>query len=147
MSAYALTIPELTEIAIGGDAINGYLKTVKMCLFKGDVAVDPNTPFADFDTGKADYTGYTEAAITWSPITRADDGSIEYLGVCLPFRPTDSVKPNMVRGAYVKNMAGDNWVCAVRFPDQGIPMQSNMDSLALTLRYRPAAPSILEVIS
>lgn len=147
MNEYTVTVPEMTLEKIGQDAIGGYLKLTTAALFIGDVPVGPDTPYSAFELGKANYAGYAPGAITWSAVTRADDGTIEFLGTVPEFRPTDGVSPNMIRGVYVRNGVPDNWVCAVRFEDPGKPMESTLDSIRLTIRYRPGNDTLVDVIS
>jgi len=147
MSEFLLTIPETTQESIGADAIAGTLAGVKVELLKTAIAISPETTLAELQAAKADYAGYAAGVVTWSAVTRADDAAIEYLGSCPEFRPTGGTPSNMVQGAYVENTAGDKWIAACSFDPPGLGMSGAMDSIRLTLRYRPAGGSKVDIIS
>ncbi len=148
MIDFAPVLPDSALAAIGGDAVAGTHNLAEIALIKDDIAVVPTTTYAELEAAKATYSGYLVQVVTWSDPTRADDGSIEYLGsVPAEFRPTSSVITNAVYGMYVRNAGHTDWLFAAKFPDGPVPMESVLDALILTLRYRPAGNDLIAMLS
>lgn len=139
-----------TDIAIGADAITavtGSLDGAEIGLVKDDIPLSRETTFAELELAKATYSGYAPEAVTWGPATIADDGSIEFLGAAGEFRPTGSAVTNGIYGMYVIDGAGTGVLFCARFDNPPIPMESVLDMVQLTLRYRPNGTSKAAVLS
>lgn len=136
-----------TDIAIGADAVAGALDLAEVALFKEDIAITRNTTYAELEAAKATFDGYAVKVVTWSAATIADDGIIEYLGSTAEFRPTGSVVTNGIFGLYVRNAGHTASFWAARFESPPLPMESTLDSIRVTLRYRPGANSLAAYLS
>lgn len=136
----------VASIGIGNATTTHNLYGAKVRLFQVDVPLDRSTTLATLNSDSATFTGYAEKTITWNAPSRAVDGSIEVVGALSEWRPTDAVTPNNLFGAYVVNAAGE-LVLAGRFDDAPIPMADALDSLLLTIRWRPTTPAIGSTIS
>lgn len=124
-----------------------YLKAALVHLCKVDVDINPLTALATFVAGECDFTGYTAAVITWSTPTLGDDNSIEVIGTVPIFLPTDSVTPNTVYCMWITETTSAQLFFAGRFDDAPIPMGGTLNSLLLTVRYRPATKTVVVAIS
>jgi hypothetical protein len=137
------------DLTAGANVIAGVLALSVFQLVKTNLAMDRNTTLADVTdaTNKANYNTYADGVITWSAATRADDGAIEWIGTVPEFRPTDGVVPNDVFGGALINAAGTKLQAVCEFDGAPFPMRSVLDSLIVTLRYRPAGGSLVVTIS
>lgn len=134
-------------IAVGGDAVAGSLHLCEVALVKVDMAIDATTTYTALEAAKATYATYAPSVITWGPATRSDDGHIEYLGKGAQFRPTDSVTPNGIYGMYVRNAGHTETLFQCRFATPPMPMESVLDAIDITLRYRPDDNSLAAILS
>lgn len=135
------------EIDVATDATAGSLLGALACLTKSPLTINRDTTKAALDAIKADYTGYAEKVITWQAPSRADDGTIECIGTMAAFRPTDAVAPNDCWALYIHETAAGPLLWACQFPGAPLPMQSALDEISVTFRYRPATNSIAVVVS
>lgn len=117
---------------------------VRLCTL--DMTPDRDTDLATLNDNSATFTGYAQKQITWLAPSRATDGSIEVVGTVTEWRPSDDAEPNNIFVIYAVNVAGD-LVFAGRVDDPPIPMQDNLDSLLLTIRWRPATALVGSTIS
>lgn len=134
-------------IAIGGDAVAGTLNLCEVELIKDDIDITATTTYADLELAKATYTGHGQEVVTWGDATRSDDGEIEYLGDCGEFRPTGTTITNGIYGLYVRNAGHTDTLFQCRFASPPIPMESALDAIKVTLRYRPGSNSLAVLIS
>lgn len=134
-------------IARALDDVAGSLDGAKVWLYKAALPVDGSTPLATFVTNKADYTGNGSGDITWLDPSVADDGTVEVVGTVPEFRPTDDVTPNDIWGVYITNGAGDALYWCGQFDDPPLPMNGPLNSIIVTVRYRPASDSIVVTVS
>lgn len=144
--AYEDLVLGVASIGTGNATTTHNLFGAKVRLCQGDIVPDSNTTLAALNADSATFTGYAEKTITWNAPSRASDGSIEVVGGLSEWRPTDAVTPNNLFVAYVVNAAG-NLVLAGRFDSPPIPMADALDSLLLTIRWRPTAGAIGNTIS
>lgn len=147
MEEFELILNDASLIAIGGDAVAGTLNLCEVELIKDDIPIDANTTYAELELAKATYTGHGEEVVTWGDPTRSDDGEIEYLGDAGEFRPTGTTLTNGIFGLYVRNAGHTAALFQARFPDAPIPMESALDAIKITLRYRPGGASLAAVLS
>jgi hypothetical protein len=131
----------------GADVIAGSLTGAKVKLLKETVELSPTVLLADLVAAEADYTGYAEAAVTWSAVTRGDDGVIEFLGTVPEFRPTGTVLTNAIFGLFVVDALEAVVYMVAAFEGGPLPMESALDSIRLTLRYRPDSKQLVAFIS
>jgi hypothetical protein len=119
----------------------GPLNLAVVDLFQVPITLGPAVPLATYVAGIATYAGYAQGAITWGPPTLALDGHYEILGTVPAWRPSNSVTPNVIYGFYVSNAGGTKVYLAGLFDGGPLPMNSALDQITLTLRYRPADQS------
>lgn len=132
-------------LALLANAIAGVLDGCKLRLSKADVNPTPELPLSAYTI--ANYTGYANAAITWSDPTISDDGVVEVIGNVPEFRPTDGVTPNSIFTAQLVDTAGTTLHAAARFAGAPLPMGAVTDAIQLVLRYRPLAGMLSVVVS
>jgi len=131
-------------LALLATDVGGTLAGAKVRLFINDALPVPASVVGDFDP--ATYTGHADKTITWLTPSIADDGHVEVIGTVPEFRPTDAVTPNTVFGAIIID-AGPVMLLGGRFDDAPLPMESALDSIVITVRYRPDDQSIAVVVS
>ncbi len=129
------------------DEVAGHLAGAKLGLFVGPVDVTQARVLADFVAAKATFTGYVKTAITWLAPSVADDGTVEVVGTVPQFRPTDAVNPNMIQGCWIEDSAAADWYFAGIFDNQPLPMNSALDAMIVTVRFRPRTNSFVVVVS
>lgn len=133
--------------AAADTAEDGPLDGLKVYLFKENLAFNADTPITTFQAAQADYAGFTWLPVTWQLPTISDDGIVEVVGTVAAFRPTASTTENDIWGLYADVVGDANWVFAGTFDDAPLPMNNTLDSILVTLRYRPADRSICVVVS
>lgn len=138
---------ELGKSAVASVATVGCLDGCTVDLVKDDITLNRTTTKAAADAAVATYSGYAQGDITWSAPTISDDGEIEFLGTTDEFRPTGSGTTNSIYGLYVKNAGNTKLLFAGAFDDAPLPMASTLDSIVVTLRFRPRSNSIVAMIS
>jgi hypothetical protein len=142
-----LTQTTAFQLSLGADAVGvgATLNAAKVRLFVNDVLPIPASVIGDFD--QTTYTGHADKSITWLAPSVGDDGVVEVIGTVAEFRPTDAVIPNTVFGALVINTGGTAVYMGGRFEGGPLPMESALDSIVLTVRFRPSDQSLAVVIS
>lgn len=138
---------QASQIARAGDDIGGYLDGAQVHLTKSEIAISPTTPLADLTTAEADYNTYTAQDITWDTATVADDGTVEVIGTVPGFRPTDALAPNNIWALFITNGDGDELYFLGSFDAPPLPMNTVLDQITVTVRYRPATDTIVVVVS
>lgn len=126
-------------------AVGGTLNAAKVRLFINDVLPIAASVIGDFQ--ETTYTGHADKSITWLAPSVGDDGVVEVIGTVPEFRPTDAVLPNTVYGAIVINTGATEVYMGGRFTDGPLPMESALDAILLTVRFRPSDQSLAVVIS
>lgn len=142
-----LTEFQASQLARAADDIAGYLDGLKVDLYQTAIAFGPTTPLATFTAAVCTYTGYAQGVVTWSTPTLADDGTVEVLGTLPVWRPTDGVTPNVAWGIYAHSGVGSVLYFAGQFDGAPLPMQSALQQITVTLRYRPATRTLAVVVS
>ncbi len=125
----------------------GSLFGAKINLFQTQIPISPDTPLVDLDAAVCDYTGYAQGTIVWQAPSVADDGTVEVVGTCAVFRPTDAVVPNNAWGLYIQDTTATYLYYLGQFDQAPLPMSSALQSITVTIRYRPATNSIVVVVS
>lgn len=115
-------------------------------LYKTPLAITPSTPLATYTAAEADYSGYAAGAITWELPTVDNANVVEVLGTLPVFRPTSSVITNGIYGLYITDSGGTNLLFAGQFDSVPIAMESTLDKILATIRYRPAQASLVAYI-
>lgn len=133
--------------AVESTVVTGYLAGATVDLYQAEIAINQTTPLSEFTSNLANYTGYAQGAITWGPATVADDGTVEILGTVPEFRPTGTAVTNTIWGLFIRDAGGTALYFAGQFDGAPLPMGSTLDSILLTLRFRPATQSVVVVIS
>lgn len=131
-------------VALGATGTDGTLDGAQVRLFVNDVQPVRGSVVGDFT--ETNYTGHADEDITWLAPTVADDGHVEVIGTVGEFRPTDGVTPNVVYGAVILD-SGGAVMMGGRFDDAPLPMNSALDNIVLTVRFRPFDGSIAVVVS
>jgi hypothetical protein len=143
---------EHLDVTVAGDATGstsfayGGLHLLTVRLFQDDLTPTRETPLDVYEAAEADYPGYAAGNCSWGVPSRADDGTIEVLGVVPEFRPTDGSNPNTIFGLF--SVLGDGSLgFAGRFDDAPFPMGDHLDQLTITLRFRPDNGGTVDLIS
>jgi len=142
-----LIFSQAFDLALSAEVVAGVLMPVKLVLIKTNLALDRNTALADVVAAKADYTGAIEGVITWLAPSIADDGSIEVVGTVPEYRPTDAVTPNQIYGCALLTALDAALYAVCSFADGPLPMESALNSILATLRYKPEGGSMVVTIS
>jgi len=116
-------------------------------LYQAQIDFNMDTPLATFTAAVATFDGYAAKTITWQAVSVADDGTVECVGTISAFRPTGSVTSNVIWGCYITNSAGDTLLAAAEFDNPPIPMDGALDTINITIRFRPASQTIGVVVS
>lgn len=138
------TNTEALAILLALTDTGGALDGAEVRLYVNDVQPVVTSVVGDFD--ETTYTGHADKLITWLPPSIADDGSPECIGTVPEFRPTDDVTPNTVYGLIIIDSGGVMFEGG-RFDDAPLPMESDLDSIVVTIRLRFLDNSIAVVIS
>jgi hypothetical protein len=136
------------DLRVAADVIAGDLATATVHLGKTDMTVDRNTTKTELTATEADYTGYAAETVTWLAPSLADDGNIEVIGTVGEFRPTDDVVDNAIYTLWVLSADTGTPLCfAARFDNAPLPMAGPLDSLIVTLRWRPQTGGLVVTVS
>lgn len=139
---------QASQLARAADDIAGYLTGVKVGLTQSAVNIDEGTTLAELTAAVATYTGYASVTVVWDDPSVADDGTVEVTSEEIVFRPTaPTTIGNQVYNLYIVNTGGTILYFAVLLSTAPIPMESNLDQLKVTLRYRPATNSVAVLVS
>ena len=127
----------------------GCLDLCTVDLYKWNEPLTKNTTFADLAVAGriADYDGYADGVVTWTTVRSADTGEVEFIGSVPEFKPTGSVTPNTIYSLAVKDAGASKVYMVANFDNAPLPMGSALDSIIVTLRYRPASQSLAVFIS
>jgi hypothetical protein len=128
-------------------AVTGSLTGSLVALVKNNITLDANTTMADITANEADYNTYAQAAITWLAPSIADDGQVEVVGTVPEFRPTDALAPNNIYGASIINAGAIKTYFNAAFDGAPLPMNTVLDSLILTVRWRPQSQMLSVTVS
>ncbi len=115
----------------------GALHLAKVDLFQTNIAVDRNTPLGTLVAAIATFAGYAQGVVAWNAPSRADTGEIEVVGILPEWRPSDSVTPNSIYGLYMTNAVGGALLAVGLFDNPPLPMNSALDAIIATLRWKP----------
>jgi hypothetical protein len=136
------------DVRVAADVIAGDLATATVHLGKSNMTIDRNTTKADLTATEANYTGYAAEAVTWLAPSLADDGNIEVVGTVGEFRPTDAVVDNAIYTLWVLSATTGTPLCfAALFDDGPLPMAGPLNSIVVTLRWRPETGGLVAVVS
>jgi len=116
-------------------------------LYKAPIAYVPTTPLATFTAQTADFVGYAQGTVTWSLPTVAQDGTVEVVGALPIWRPTNAVTPNLIYGFFATLAVGGDLAFFGQFDLAPLLMQSALNQLEMTVRYRPATSSIVVTVN
>jgi hypothetical protein len=134
------------DLDLAADAVAGSLAAAVIDLFQSDTVVDRNTVVGDLVV--ADYSGYAQKVITWLAPSISDDGQIEVIGTVTEWRPTSSAVVNSIYGLLVRAAGvGPPLYFVARFDDAPLPMGGTLDSIILTLRWRPRTGGLVATVS
>jgi hypothetical protein len=130
------------------DDIAGSMAGCKLGLYKTQLDINQNRVLADFVAAKATFTGYVKTALVFDDPSISDDGFVEAVAGALPFRPTDSLGGNQIMyGCWIEDSTAAILMFAGQFDEPFPPMNGPLDSLQVTVRYRPADKSLVVVVS
>lgn len=134
----------LSKVARAADDIAGNLADAKLGLTKAPLPLNEDTTYANVDDAahKANFDGYARHNIDWSDPYIAEDGQIECLGTTTAFRPTGDTVPNDIIACTVTNAANDELLFIGNIDGQPVTMNTELDSLTLIVRFRPAAQTL-----
>jgi hypothetical protein len=135
------------DLAAIADVVAGDLALATIQLIKTNLALDRNTAVADVLAAAADYTGFALGVITWLAPSIADDGSIECVGTVPEFRPTGTVIQNQIYGCAMLDSTGAVLYGVCSFASGPYPMQSALNSILLTVRYKISAQGLIVTIT
>lgn len=145
-----MTLTETQDSAIAratADTITpAPLFAAKCHLYKVSIPITKDTPLATLVAAAADYTGHTEPTITWADPTLSSDGVVEVLGTMTIFQPTGTTITNGIYGLFITDTAVAVLLFAGQFDNVPISMESPLDKLQVTIRYRPQTNSIVAYI-
>lgn len=127
--------------------IAGPLNAAKLHLGQSDLAIDGNTPYATLSGQEADYDGYAAQSLVWGTPVTAADGTVEVVATVLTFAPTGDTVSNSIYNAWVSNTGGTVWYFAAPIVDGPLPMESALDQMKVTIRYRPATQTLMVTIA
>lgn len=133
--------------SVAAVAAVGVLNALKIDLFQTNIGADADTLGATLLANVADYSGYAQAVVTWLPPSQADDGEIEVIGTVPEFRPTDALNPNNVWGLWCRAAVGGAVLFVANFDGGPIAFAGPLDSLILTLRWRPRTHGLVVSVS
>jgi len=126
------------DAAAAADVIAGHLAAATVHLGQTNMTVDRNTTKAEMTAAEATYSGYAAETITWLAPSIGSDGEVEVVGIVGEFRPTSSVITNSIYTAYILSAVGGTPLCFVaRFDNAPIGMGTTLDSIVVTVRWRP----------
>lgn len=127
-----------SKLLRAADSIAASLLAAKLGLYQTLIDIAPDTPLATFTAAIATYAGYATATLTWGTPSVADDGTVESLSASVTFRPTDAVTPNAIYGLWIMDSTSTFLLFAGQFDGAPLPMQSALQIIRLTVRFRPA---------
>ncbi len=130
-----------------GVAAVGYLDGATVDTYQTQISLSPSTTLAELDAAINDYAGYAQGTIVWQVPVVADDGTVEAIGTCAVFRPTDATDPEVSWGCYIVNAAATAVLFMGQFEGAPLSMASAVNSISLTFRFRPASNSLVVVVS
>lgn len=128
-------------------ATAGYLNAAKINTYQEEVALSPTTTNAELLALVNDYAGYLEGTITWQVPVIADDGTVEVIGTCPVWRPTDGTDPEVSWGLWISNAGTTVAYFMGQFDGAPLSMADANNSISVVIRYRPATNSMVVVIS
>lgn len=112
---------------------DGPLDGAKLELYQNNLDPSPTDVIGDYTI--ADYTGHAVKTITWLAPSISDDGIAEVVGTAAEFRPTGTTIMNTIFGVMLEDGAGA-LMGASKLSNAGLPMQSALNSILLTVRIR-----------
>lgn len=135
------------RLGMAVDTIAASLAGAKVGLTLADVPLNAGTVIGDFVTAKATFAGYAKKSVTWLAPSVADDGTVEVVGTVGEWRPTDGVTPNLIYNLWLEDSGAAILFMAGRFDGAPLPMQNALDSIVVTLRWRPVSNTLVVVVS
>lgn len=134
---------QVAQLARAANDVAGILTGALVGLYQTVIDINPSNVVATFTAGECDYNTYAEQALVWADPSVADDGTVEVVAAALIFRPTDAVTPNVTWGMFILDTTAAFLLFAGQFDGAPLPLQSALQQVILTVRYRPATGSIV----
>lgn len=137
------------EIAVvnGMVATPGVFFGAHVNLFKDSFNPTPESVLADFVAAVCDFGGYAAVAQTWSPAGLSTTGGARSVSNRAFFQATDAVTPNTAGGFFISSPAMPTLALAWgQFPG-GIPLDSALAFVALTITVGPGGIVTVDVES
>jgi hypothetical protein len=138
---------QVSQLARGGDDIAGILTGALVGLYQAAIDINSSNTLATFTGVVATYNTYAAQAITWDAGSVAQDGTVEFVGAALTFRPTDAVTPNQIWGLYITDTTAAFLLFAGQFDGAPLPMVSTLNQIIIHVRYRPATGTVVVQIN
>lgn len=135
------------DLDVATAEIAGTLDGALLCLTKTSATLDKDTTLAALELIEADYNTYARTAIIWGDPSVSDDGQVEVVGSVAEFRPTDALAPNQVFGVFILDTTEAKVYFVGALDGAPLGMNTTLDSLILTVRYRPATRSLIVIVS
>ena len=121
----------------------GYLHLGLVKLFQNPLAINQSLTLAEVNAAIATYTGYADVAMTLGAPTVAADGTVEVLSQAITWQASDAVAPNIIYGVAITDAAGTHLFFAAQFAGGPKPLQTALQVIRMTIRYRPATQSVV----
>lgn len=138
---------QASQLARAAADVADYLADLKVHLTRAELLITPETVVGDLTAIEATYTGYALETVVWLDPSVSDDGVVEVVSTPMEFRPTGTTVTNVIWACYCLAAVGGALLFAGQLDGAPIPMASALNSLILTIRYRPATNSLSVVIS
>lgn len=129
-----IVVTQAYQLAVLTEVDATVLLDATVALSSTNIIPEPTTPIGSYTL--ADYTGYAPGDITPQDPSVSDNGTPEIVYPLTPFRPTGSTVGNLIFCALLIADGGALLGACRLDTDSGIPMQSALDVLQLTLRVR-----------
>jgi len=134
-----LEFPASQELRANADVLlAGYLLIAKLHLGQTALAITDATTKAALDGQEATYNTYAAQVLVFGVATVNQAGQVEVLAAPLTFVPTDGVTPNNIWNLWITNNANTVLLFAGQLDTAPVALNSPLNSLELTVRYRPA---------
>jgi len=134
-----------SKLARADDNVAGMLAGTKLGLTKAVLPLNNDTTYANVDAAenKCNFDGYARQNIDWGDPYIAEDGAVEVLGITPEFRPTGNNVDNDAIAATVTNGNNTDLYFIGNIDGQPISMKTELDSITLVVRFRPASNTFL----
>lgn len=124
-------------------AVSGPLHGVLCNLGQTNLAITQATTLAELVAQVATYDGYANQAVVWGTPVVNQAQIVEVVATALVFTPTGSVTPNSIYNAWITDSGATHLYYAGTLDAAPVGLSSPLNQLELTVRYRPAVPSIV----